>query len=97
MESFEGRRVVVMGLGRFGGGVGVTRWLAERGADVLVTDREPEDRLEESVSKIRDLVRGGRVELRLGEHRVSDFTTYIIATGSTSRGCARSAAKRSWS
>tara|TARA_R110000782_G_scaffold57258_1_gene119499 strand:+ start:4565 stop:5914 length:1350 start_codon:yes stop_codon:yes gene_type:complete len=75
MESFEGRRVVVMGLGRFGGGVGVTRWLAERGADVLVTDREPAERLDESLAKIRDLVRGGRVELRLGEHRVSDFTT----------------------
>lgn len=75
MESFEGRRVVVMGLGRFGGGVGVTRWLAERGADVLVTDREPAERLGESLGKIRDLVGAGRVELRLGEHRVSDFTT----------------------
>lgn len=75
MESLEGRRVVVMGLGRFGGGVGVTRWLAERGADVLVTDKEPGERLEESVSKIKDLVQGGRVELRLGEHRVNDFTT----------------------
>lgn len=75
MESFEGRRVVVMGLGRFGGGVGVTRWLAGRGADVLVTDREPESRLGESVAQVRDLVDAGRVELRLGEHRVSDFTT----------------------
>lgn len=75
MESLEGRRVVVMGLGRFGGGVGVTRWLAERGADVLVTDTEPEERLTDSVARIRDLVAGGRVELRLGEHRVNDFTT----------------------
>ncbi|RMH24411.1 MAG: UDP-N-acetylmuramoyl-L-alanine--D-glutamate ligase [Planctomycetota bacterium] len=75
MESFEGRRVVVMGLGRFGGGVGVTRWLAGRGADVLVTDKEPEERLGESVAKIRDLVDAGSVRLRLGEHRVSDFTT----------------------
>jgi len=75
MESFEGRRVVVMGLGRFGGGVGVTRWLAERGADVLVTDKEPGERLEDSVAKIKDLVEGGRVQLRLGEHRVNDFTT----------------------
>ncbi len=75
MESLEGRRVVVMGLGRFGGGVGVTRWLAERGADVLVTDRDPADRLAGSVSQVQDLVEGGRVELRLGEHRVNDFTT----------------------
>lgn len=75
MESFEHRRVVVMGLGRFGGGVGVTRWLASQGADVLATDTEREDRLSESIHSIRDLVDSGVVELRLGEHRVSDFTT----------------------
>ncbi|MFK7884033.1 MAG: Mur ligase family protein [Phycisphaerales bacterium] len=75
MESFEGRRVVVMGLGRFGGGVGVSRWLAERGADVLVTDTEEADRLDESIDQVRDLVDSGAIELRLGEHRVSDFTT----------------------
>jgi len=75
MDSFEQRRVVVMGLGRFGGGVGVTRWLASRGADVVVTDKEREDRLGESVDAIRDLVDSGAVELRLGEHRVNDFTT----------------------
>ena len=38
MINVEAKRVVVMGLGRFGGGVGVTRWLASRGASVLVTD-----------------------------------------------------------
>ncbi|MEM9374306.1 MAG: Mur ligase family protein [Planctomycetota bacterium] len=75
MDSLEQRRVVVMGLGRFGGGVGVTRWLAAQGADVLVTDRENAERLGESVRAIRDLVDSGVVQLRLGEHRVSDFTT----------------------
>lgn len=64
-----------MGLGRFGGGVGVTRWLAERGADVLVTDLEPEERLTASAEAIRPLVDSGRVALRLGGHNVSDFTT----------------------
>lgn len=73
--SLEQRRVVVMGLGRFGGGVGVTRWLASQGADVVVTDQERDERLGESVDAIRDLVDSGVVELRLGEHRVSDFTT----------------------
>ena len=75
MESFEQRRVVVMGLGRFGGGVGVTRWLAARGADVILTDKDREERLGESIGAIKDLVGSGVVELRLGEHRVSDFTT----------------------
>lgn len=75
MGEFDGQRVVVMGLGRFGGGLGVARWLAARGADVLVTDKEPEERLHESVRALRDLVDAGRVGLRLGEHNVSDFTT----------------------
>lgn len=63
-----------MGLGRFGGGVGVARWLAGQGADVLVTDLEPAARLADSLSKIDDLVRSGAISLRLGEHNVSDFT-----------------------
>ena len=36
--SLARKRVTVMGLGRFGGGVGVARWLAGQGARVLVTD-----------------------------------------------------------
>lgn len=72
---FAGRRVTVMGLGRFGGGVGVARWLAERGADVLVTDRASAEELAGPVSALDELVRAGSVELRLGEHNVSDFTT----------------------
>lgn len=75
MREFEGKRIVVMGLGRFGGGLGVTRWLAERGAEVLVTDLESEERLREPLSKLADLVDAGRVTLRLGGHNVSDFTT----------------------
>lgn len=75
MQDYAGRRVTVMGLGRFGGGLGVARWLAARGADVLVTDAEPEERLRESVAALRDLVDSGAVTLRLGGHNVSDFTT----------------------
>jgi UDP-N-acetylmuramoylalanine--D-glutamate ligase len=75
MSEFEGKRVVVMGLGRFGGGVGVTRWLAGRGARVLVTDLESEDKLAGSLGQLKPLVDGGDVELRLGGHNVADFTT----------------------
>ncbi|MFM9996661.1 MAG: UDP-N-acetylmuramoyl-L-alanine--D-glutamate ligase [Phycisphaerales bacterium] len=75
MHDPAGRRVTVMGLGRFGGGAGVTRWLAAQGADVLVTDLEPEERLKDSLAAIRPLVDSGRVTLRLGGHNVSDFTT----------------------
>lgn len=73
--DLSGKRVTVMGLGRFGGGVGVTRWLCARGADVLVTDLDPAEKLGEPLAAIRPLVDRGRVRLRLGEHNVSDFTT----------------------
>ncbi|MCW5767466.1 MAG: UDP-N-acetylmuramoyl-L-alanine--D-glutamate ligase [Phycisphaeraceae bacterium] len=75
MRDLSGKRVTVMGLGRFGGGIGVTRYLVSRGADVLVTDLEPAEKLAASVERIGDLVASGRVTLRLGEHNVSDFTT----------------------
>jgi UDP-N-acetylmuramoylalanine--D-glutamate ligase len=68
-------RVTVMGLGRFGGGVGVTRFLCQRGCDVLVTDLEPEEKLRDSLAALRDLIDAGQVTLRLGGHNVSDFTT----------------------
>ncbi len=73
--ELTGKRVTVMGLGRFGGGVGVTRWLCAQGADVLVTDLDPADKLGEPLEAIRPLVERGQVRLRLGEHNVSDFTT----------------------
>lgn len=63
-----------MGLGRFGGGAGVTRWLAAQGAEVLVTDLDPAEKLADSLAAIDDLVRSGAVSLRLGGHNVSDFT-----------------------
>lgn len=74
MLNIAGQRVTVMGLGRFGGGVGVARWLAAQGCEVLVTDMKPADQLAEPLADIRDLVDTGAIRLRLGEHNVSDFT-----------------------
>jgi UDP-N-acetylmuramoylalanine--D-glutamate ligase len=74
MSGLAGKRVTVMGLGRFGGGLGVTRWLAEQGAVVLVTDLQPADRLGEAVAGLHDLVRAGQVTLALGGHSAEHFT-----------------------
>jgi UDP-N-acetylmuramoylalanine--D-glutamate ligase len=70
MESFAGKRVTVAGLGRFGGGIAVTRWLCSQGASVLVTDLDPADKLADSMRQLEGLP----VEFRLGEHREEDFT-----------------------
>ncbi len=68
-ESFKGRRVVIMGLGRFGGGAGAARYLAEQGAHVLVTDCADAEELRKSVDELSDL----SLEYRLGGHCVSDL------------------------
>ncbi len=64
-----GLRVLVVGLGRFGGGVGVTRWLTEQGAAVTVTDRAAGDELADSIDAVADL----DVDLHLGGHDPSDL------------------------
>ncbi|MEE8459741.1 MAG: Mur ligase family protein, partial [Phycisphaerales bacterium] len=69
--DLAGQRVTVMGLGRFGGGVGVARYLIKLGADVLVTDLLSRDDLADSLAQLDGLP----IEYRLGEHNVSDFTT----------------------
>ena len=66
-ESLAGVHAVVVGLGRFGGGLGVTRWLAGQGARVTVSDALDAGSLRESVAAVDDLVRAGPVTLRLGD------------------------------
>lgn len=70
VDDFYGKRVVVMGLGRFGGGEGVADFLARKGARVLVTDVRGETELAETVARLR---RTDGIEFRLGEHREEDF------------------------
>lgn len=69
MMELAGKRVVVMGLGRFGGGIGVTKWLCAQRANVHVTDLSDETHLEESVKALAGLP----VSKRLGSHDVADL------------------------
>ncbi len=72
-SEIHGRQALVMGLGRFGGGAGVTHWLVEPGASVLLTDLSSADALQSAITPIVSLIEAGSVETRLGEHRVEDF------------------------
>jgi len=69
VPPLEGRRVTVMGLGLFGGGAGVVRFLVSRGARVTVTDLRTERDLRESLETLRGLP----LKLRLGGHDERDF------------------------
>jgi UDP-N-acetylmuramoylalanine--D-glutamate ligase len=71
MTEFKNKRVTVAGLGHFGGGIAVSRWLVSQGAKVLVTDQASPEKLADSVAKLGDLP----IEFHLGEHREEDFTS----------------------
>jgi UDP-N-acetylmuramoylalanine--D-glutamate ligase len=58
-----------MGLGSFGGGVGLARYLAEQGAQVTVTDLQPAAALQASLEALRDVP----IRFVLGQHRQADF------------------------
>ena len=63
---------VVMGLGRFGGGLSAAESLLAEGRQVLVTDLAEEEALQASVTKLRETF-GAQVSFRLGGHEQEDF------------------------
>jgi len=68
-KSFAGKNVLIMGLGSFGGGVGVTRFMVQEGATVTVTDNNPANKLQDSLAQLGQLP----IEYHLGGHQESDF------------------------
>jgi UDP-N-acetylmuramoylalanine--D-glutamate ligase len=69
-NEFEGKKVTVMGLGVLGRGVGDTEYLAEMGAELIVTDLKSEGELAESLNH---LAAYPNITYVLGEHRFEDF------------------------
>lgn len=67
--ALTGKRVVIMGLGSFGGGAAAARFFARRGARVLVTDLRPADKLADGIAELQH----HPVKYALGGHREEDF------------------------
>ena len=68
-DFFKDKDVLVMGLGRFGGGVDCARFACDNGARVTVTDLADEDALITALENLE----GYDIQYVLGEHRESDF------------------------
>ena len=69
LETFFGKKVLVMGLGLHGGGVGSARFFAKAGAKVTVTDLKEARVLAPSLEKLKGL----GIDFVLGEHREENF------------------------
>lgn len=67
---FKGKKITIMGLGLLGRGIGYTKFLAQCGADLIVTDLKTEEQLETSV---KALSKFPNIKYILGEHRLEDF------------------------
>ncbi|MHB8710403.1 MAG: UDP-N-acetylmuramoyl-L-alanine--D-glutamate ligase [Minisyncoccota bacterium] len=67
---FREKRITVMGLGLLGRGVGDTRYLAECGAELIVTDLKTREALASSVAQLKSFP---NITFVLGEHRLEDF------------------------
>ncbi|NUO07605.1 MAG: UDP-N-acetylmuramoyl-L-alanine--D-glutamate ligase [Candidatus Brocadia sp.] len=67
--SFKDKKITVMGLGLFGGGVGVALFLAKQGAHVTVTDLRNSTELAPSIKQLE----GQPISYKLGGHYEEDF------------------------
>lgn len=68
-KLFAGKKVLIMGLGLHGGGVGVAKFFCAQKSDVLVTDLKTEEQLKDSVEKLKGL----KIKYTLGKHEEKDF------------------------
>lgn len=69
-QFFRGKKVTLMGLGLLGRGVGDAIFLAEHGADLIITDLKLSTALGSSLRKLRKYQ---NIRYTLGEHLLEDF------------------------
>ncbi|MFA7394891.1 MAG: UDP-N-acetylmuramoyl-L-alanine--D-glutamate ligase [Candidatus Paceibacterota bacterium] len=69
-DFFKNKKITVMGLGLLGRGIGVVKFLAENGADLIVTDLKTKEQLSSSLKKLAVFK---NIKYVLGEHRLEDF------------------------
>ncbi|MCX6740422.1 MAG: UDP-N-acetylmuramoyl-L-alanine--D-glutamate ligase [Candidatus Parcubacteria bacterium] len=69
--DFKGKKITIMGLGVHGGGLAVTKFLAQKGALLTVTDLRSAKLLANSLNQLKKYKKN--IKYVLGEHRIADF------------------------
>ncbi|MBT4894668.1 UDP-N-acetylmuramoyl-L-alanine--D-glutamate ligase [bacterium] len=67
---FKDKKITVMGLGLLGRGVGDVEFLAQNGADLIVTDLKTKKQLQVSLDRLKKFK---KIKYVLGKHRLEDF------------------------
>lgn len=77
-EKYCGKRILVVGLGLQGSGIGAVKFFSELGAEVTVTDLKNKEQLKSSIDELKQY----NVRFSLGGHKVEDFiNTDVILKG----------------
>jgi UDP-N-acetylmuramoylalanine--D-glutamate ligase len=69
-HDFAAKKVLVMGLGRFGGGVDAAKFACNAGAKVIITDLASAEQLSDSITQLEDFP---DIKFHLGSHNPADF------------------------
>ena len=69
-DYFKDKKITLMGLGLLGRGVGDAKFLAECGAELIVTDMKSEEQLKDS---LEELAAFSNITFHLGGHKMEDF------------------------
>ncbi len=77
LTDFKNKKVLIMGLGLHGGGVGTAAFFAKLGSRVVVTDLKSSRELAPSIAALKPF---RNISYHLGRHRTRDFKTadYVI-------------------
>lgn len=73
INSFKGKKVLVMGLGLHGGALSVVKWLLKHKALITITDIKNKKQLQSSLDKIDKLPGSQKIIYSLGGHKMADF------------------------
>jgi len=78
-QKYRRKKILLVGLGILGGGMGVAKFFSELGARVVVTDKKSERELTASIEKLKNF---NNISFHLGKHYLDDFLkTDIIFKG----------------
>jgi UDP-N-acetylmuramoylalanine-D-glutamate ligase len=67
--KFEGKKVLIFGLGLLGGGVEAAKWFYKNGAKIIITDKKTKKELLPSIKKLKKI----KAKYVLGKHRFEDI------------------------
>ena len=67
--KYKNKKILVVGLGLQGGGVGIAKFFAELGAKVTVTDKKSKEQLLQSINRLKPFP----ITFHFGENKLEDF------------------------